>query len=56
MLMPSAEEAGVYVEITKEETAAEARPGSSRSGAVQSGSPEQPYIEERPANVRPRHH
>jgi integrase len=39
MLMASAEEAGAYVEITKEEAAAEARPGSSGSGAIQSSRP-----------------
>src|ERR1700722_997301 len=55
MLMASAKEAGAYVEITKEEAAAEARPGSSGSGAVQSSSSQQPYIEERPANIRARH-
>ena len=44
MLIASAEKAGAYVEITKEEAAAEECPGSSGSGTVQSGSPEQSYI------------
>jgi hypothetical protein len=45
MLMAPAEEACAYVENTKEETAAEAGLGASGSGAIQSSSPEQPYIE-----------
>ena len=54
--MAPAEEAVAYVAITKEEADAEARPGASRSGAVQSSSTEQPYIEKQPTILRPRHH
>ena len=56
MLMAPAEEAGGYVQNTKEEAAAEASVGASGSGAIQSSSPEQPYVKKRPTNVRPGHH
>ena len=54
MLMAAAEEAGVYVAITREETAPKHVLALPDLGSP-SGTPEQPYIKERPTNVRPRH-
>jgi integrase len=45
ILRAPAKEAVAYVENTKEEAPAKAGPGSSRFGTIESGSPEQPYIE-----------
>ena len=56
MLMATAKELVAHVAITKKEAGAETDPCASRSRAVQSSSPEQPYIENRPTNLRPRHH
>jgi hypothetical protein len=54
--MAPAKEAVAYVLITKKKASAEAHPGSPGSGAVKSSSAEQPHVEKRPTELRPRHY